>query len=142
MGFIASLSRAARLYGSITLAGALLPFAAIEGWRGVGYLAATEGPSSMPAGGDLLDPLSAALYLVVALVYLRLGYVSERTHRLSYLLLAGCNVFLATGGLYGLYAVTGRLIPTLPQYGPLAAACLTMSALLGAYLIFHHKTSR
>jgi hypothetical protein len=140
MGFFANLSRAARFYAGATLAGAVSVFAGVEGWRIMEYLVSSDGSANPPTSG--LDVVSLGISLIVAPLYLWIAYRTESEHRGLYLVLAGCNLLLSTGALYGLFAFTGRLIPGIAEYGPLAATCLTMSGLLGAYLLFHRRTNR
>ena len=137
MRFIRSLSRAARFYTSTTLAGIVLVFAGVEGWRAIAYLGAPGDAVDAPASMHFFDAVIAIQYVILSLSALReLGHGPHR------LLVAMVSVSLATIALYPLFAIAGRLLLNTPSFDPLAATCLTMSALLGAYLLFHRKANR
>lgn len=137
MDFTSALSRAARLYGAVTLASIVLLFVGVETWRGIEYISTNVGPQA-----------TGSLRAVIALVYLVATGTEVATARgaryfyMAYYFIALLTVLLSTGALYGLLTFVARLIPGLPDYDPLFVACLTMAVVLGAHVIFHRRTHR
>jgi putative flippase GtrA len=140
MDFFASLSRAVRYYGVASLTGALAVFIGVEGWRVMAWLLSSEGSANPPASVQDVAYISAVL--VYALANLVWAYEAVREHGGRRLILASCYVLFVTGALYGLFAVAAQLIPGMAEHDKLAATCLTMSGLLGAYLLFHRRIDR
>jgi hypothetical protein len=155
MDIVASLRRAAKYYGGLVIAGPLLLFATVEGWRSLVYLGSISRAGGSAGLGSVADLSMAILYVAVAILYLRreqaVGLRGGRTHLVASVL----YLLLGTVALYGSLEIGSNFLPDssglpdLPRAGHailgvlrrdiLAETCLTASVFLAVYLLRHRK---
>ncbi|MSP01788.1 MAG: hypothetical protein EXR07_12180 [Acetobacteraceae bacterium] len=141
---VKSLRRAARLYCVAALAGAALVFIGVEGWRVIAWSLTPDLGGSSADGGLGRDLTVAVPYFAIAAVYVWTAKTS-RGHGAEAALYALPGFLHVVGGtvaVYGLFAVTEGLIPSLSRYDLLSATGISMSVLLGAYMLFHGRVIR
>ena len=138
-GFAESLSRAARLYVSVSLAAAILTFAGVETWRAILWSFPTRAVGTNDGIGQDSSLLPAALYAFMAATYVLMDFLAYRPVATARLLLGSLQVIGGTVALYGLLAALESFVPSLPRYDLFDVTCISMSLLLGLIVVFHRR---
>ena len=142
IGFRVSLLQAARLHLPVVLAAPVLVFLGVEGWRAIVWLFDSVAANAPMNGAPGHDPLIAVVYAVSAACYITMAVASrvgDRVVASLYALLSVLHVLGGTVSIYGLLAAMEGLIPSLSHYDLLSTTGVSMSILLGAYLLFHRR---
>jgi hypothetical protein len=99
--------------------------------------------AGIPASGEPSNDLFLGIvYGTVAIFYVANASLAHRRLATIYVLLCGLHVLAGTVSLCGLLAATEGLIPSLPRFDLFDATFLSMSILLGAYMLFHRRANR